>query len=212
LEIPNPNLDPLTTAIVIKFTADLLVTGAKESATKLFEKFTGWRRSNAEAVVAKAKEIHGEAEVVEVPGRILFPLLDYASVEDDPSLQEKWAALLSNAASAGSANEILPGYLDVLKQLTPIHVRILDWMIQQEHERAWPDVPNWRDIPRAEIEQTFSLSPAHYALLMADLDRLKLLRGLVTTVGSVTDNRMQYDLMVLTPFGIGFIRACQPAQ
>jgi hypothetical protein len=54
-----------------------------------------------------------------------------ASVEDDPTLQERWAALLANAANPECNSEILPSFAEILKELTPPEVRFLDLAYMQ---------------------------------------------------------------------------------
>lgn len=56
--------------------------------------------------------------------RLLGPIVDAASIEDNDELQDKWAALLANAASA--PDTVSPAYLEVLKQLSPLDAMLLD--------------------------------------------------------------------------------------
>jgi hypothetical protein len=60
-----------------------------------------------------------------VPLKTLLPLLEYASLEQEDDLQEKWAALLANASASGPIL-VLPGFSDILKQLSPQEARLLD--------------------------------------------------------------------------------------
>src|SRR5688572_24987321 len=55
------------------------------------------RRENMAKIAVMAEAIVADKPVVEVPGRILFPLLNAASNEDESSLQGKWAALLAHS-------------------------------------------------------------------------------------------------------------------
>ena len=41
------------------------------------------------------------------------------SVEDYESLQERWAALLANAADPKRDGQVLPSFVEILKELTP---------------------------------------------------------------------------------------------
>jgi hypothetical protein len=54
-----------------------------------------------------------------VPPKILFPLLEGASFEDDDDLHTMWAALLANAASPTKAEQVRPGFVAILKQMAP---------------------------------------------------------------------------------------------
>jgi hypothetical protein len=60
--------------------------------------------------------------------KILFPLLEGASLEEDEGLHTMWAALLANAASPASADKVRPGYIALLKQMSPDEAAILRWV------------------------------------------------------------------------------------
>src|SRR6266576_1569244 len=52
-----------------------------------------------------------------VPPKILFPLLEGASFEEDETLHTMWAALLANAASPEKAGSVRPGFIAILRQM-----------------------------------------------------------------------------------------------
>jgi Abortive infection alpha len=62
-----------------------------------------------------------------VPPKILFPLLEGASFEDDENLHDMWAALLANAASPENSDTVRPGFIATLKQMAPDEARLLNW-------------------------------------------------------------------------------------
>jgi len=55
----------------------------------------------------------------QVPPKILFPLLEGASLEENEQLDDMWAALLANAASSVHAERVRPGFIATLKQMSP---------------------------------------------------------------------------------------------
>jgi hypothetical protein len=59
-----------------------------------------------------------------VPPRLLLPILEGASIEDDEELHTRWAALLANAAA--SPNLVHPSYIEILRQLAPEDAGLLD--------------------------------------------------------------------------------------
>jgi hypothetical protein len=61
----------------------------------------------------------------------LVPLLEAASLQDDPTLAEKWAALLANAADPLSRLDITPVYADILRQLSSQEVKVLDMLFNE---------------------------------------------------------------------------------
>jgi hypothetical protein len=54
-----------------------------------------------------------------VPGRVLFPLLQSASLEEDADLRRMWAILLANAADSARAVDMMPAFASILADLTP---------------------------------------------------------------------------------------------
>jgi len=66
------------------------------------------------------------AEVGPVPPRMLVRWMEHASVEDEVSLSEKWAALLANA-SIGAGDEDAPQiHVSILAELTPRAAGVLE--------------------------------------------------------------------------------------
>src|ERR1051325_6673073 len=53
-----------------------------------------------------------------VPIKLLFPLLEGASLEEDEDLHTMWAALLANASSPDTAEDVRPGFITILKNMT----------------------------------------------------------------------------------------------
>lgn len=82
---------------------------AEDNVAKIFKK---WARQR------KGKPLDTEAF------RRVLPLLRDAAMQSDDELQERWASLLENAATA--ANGVLPSFGQVLSQLTPVQARYLD--------------------------------------------------------------------------------------
>jgi hypothetical protein len=92
--------------------------------------YIDFRRRNLARVVTRAAEIDAgsEATVKPVPARLLIPIVEAASLEANPALQERWAALLARAARgeiespifATLLSELGPGEVAILDQLAPV--------------------------------------------------------------------------------------------
>jgi hypothetical protein len=63
-----------------------------------------------------------------VPPKILFPLLEGASFEEDEDLHTMWAALLANAASPDGDKVVRPGFIATLRELSPDEASLLNWI------------------------------------------------------------------------------------
>jgi hypothetical protein len=135
--------------------------------------------------------------------RIVEPLLASASLEDDPELIRRWASLLSNASSPRASNKILPGYIDVLRQLTPIQVAILDWLY--ERRRARDEITT-----KEQLMEKFELPIDDFALFMTDFQRLNILRASNIQFQDAFSNQDIFRQVHLTTFGFYFIYSCQP--
>ena|GEM_PF-6161510 len=70
--------------------------------------------------------VEANIEPQEVPFKVLVPLIESASLEEDEFLQKTWANLLANAANPHSVAKFDSGFIEIMKQLGPIHVRILN--------------------------------------------------------------------------------------
>jgi len=150
-----------------------------------------------------------------VPEKVLLPILEHSSVEEEAALQKAWVALLANAAIPD--NRVIPGFASILNQLTPTHANILHWM----YAKKWADFTS--------IDSTFALSSKDESLLLADFYRLQLLEPrqdfeqarmerqidsdhyLDTLLESLNPQR-KYDRFGFTPLGMRFMEACTPPK
>ncbi len=93
-------------------------------------KFIRWK--NMLKIVEKAQkemEIRG-IQPKEVPLKTLLPILEGASLEsEDENLQDKWANLLTSAASGNSSR---PSYPKILSELVQSEAQILDYLYAVE--------------------------------------------------------------------------------
>lgn len=74
----------------------------------------------------KAKEIGFTTPSRRIPLAVQVPLLEAATLEEEPELQERWVNLLLNYANGASGIAIERGFTVILQQLSPLEARILD--------------------------------------------------------------------------------------
>jgi hypothetical protein len=60
-----------------------------------------------------------------VPIKLLFPLLEGSSLEENEDLHTMWAALLANAASPAQVEMVRPGFIAILRQMAPDEASLL---------------------------------------------------------------------------------------
>lgn len=55
-----------------------------------------------------------------------LPIIEKASLEEDPSLQELWANLLANALNPNHSDKVRSIFIDIIQNLSPLDVLILN--------------------------------------------------------------------------------------
>jgi hypothetical protein len=170
------------------------------------------RVKNWTQVLNKTENLVGDLEIRPVPLRFLGPTVDAASNEGDDDMQQQWATLLANAATARTPLDALPSFPRILQDLTPQHVAVLDWMYAEFVQH--PDIS---DINMHEILHEFQMTDEDYELLVADLHRLQLIDGRRIVEFRMRDENderpsytsaSEYGTIGLTSLGKRFIRAC----
>lgn len=159
-------LEQLSSECAMDPTTALILGGAAGAASKavdaaasgvlanlgegLFPQLVAWRNQRvkrAEQILEDTTRIleASRVEVQTVPGRILWPILEKGSMEEDDGLRDMWARLLASAATTKSSRQVLPSFIDILGQLSPEEARDLKWFATDEARgmTAW-------DVARAE--------------------------------------------------------------
>lgn len=106
------------------------IAGTLEQGMGIFEdklKYMRWERQvrlmqRADQLL---KEIGLNKPTRPIPLKLVVPLLEAASIEDDDSLQDLYARLLVNAANGASRINLQRAYISVLEQLTPLDASLL---------------------------------------------------------------------------------------
>src|ERR1035441_2120754 len=104
-----------------------------------------WRLKRAVRLLQDVEQVASREglRLKPVAPRLLFPILDSTSLEDDEDLHQRWVALLTNAARTDFDDEVLPSFPDILKQLTTAEAQFLD--------RAYDENTLYAERRRAEI-------------------------------------------------------------
>lgn len=117
-------------------------------------------------------------------------------------MQDRWAALLGNAARHDGSERVSPSFPEVLKQLSPTDARILLWFDK--------NLPSSDPIKHADGILEYGI----YASIERDM--LDLTRK---EIGKALDNLQHHTLVgpgdedvtwLVSSFGRSFVRACQP--
>jgi hypothetical protein len=119
----------------LKFT-DIIKAMLGPATVEIAERFRDevrlYRFGRQLACLKKAEQMAKDAGFTPkaVPIKLLFPLLEGASLEEDEDLHTMWAALLANAASPTNAEQVRPGFVAILKQMAPDEVVLLKGIVE----------------------------------------------------------------------------------
>lgn len=176
------------------------ISGSLEQAMGIFEdklRYVRWGRQVR--LMQRADEfmrLSGmSAPTRPIPLKIAIPILQGATLEEDNYLQDRWAALLVNAANASFSGEIRRSYASILEQLTPLDARILDVIYSLPFEESLHSGIVTADLPdkarvSGEAEQGLILPPEEVVISLSNLARLGCLASGKTWGGGESFTRV----------------------
>ena len=187
--------------IAKSFLSKLVGPASEEAGLILKENVRFYRLKNQLRILRKAQDMLNEAgiEPNAVPLRTLLPLLEGASLEDDESLGDKWAALLANAAAGAITEGSHPSFPKILGEMSPQEALMLDRLCTQGGETPW-------DTYRQDMAKELSLSIDDINRKYWNLFRLGLCKIGIKPPAEAS-------MVSLSPFGHFFTRVCSsPAK
>jgi hypothetical protein len=151
-----------------------------------------------------------------VLGRVLFPLLQAASIEEDEQLRKMWATLLAHAADSERRADMLPSFVSILQALSPVEAVVLEAVYheaiktnpQDHHIGYLPEHPTARFNP-GRVRIFVELPFRNFRVMADNLARLGLIESQYSGAfyGTEVSNKI-YAPLVLTPLGWHFVREC----
>lgn len=98
-----------------------------------------YRAKNLVNTLRKTERILRDARLPAnaVPTRLLFPIAEASSIEDNETLQDMWAGLLATASQ--QTDSVSPSFIETLKQMAPDDARHLE-VICQDSVKHFNDV------------------------------------------------------------------------
>lgn len=154
---------------------------------------------------------------IRVPLKVLSPILDGMSLEEDDELAARWAALLANAARSPTA--VLPGFAHILSDLSHNDALLLDYMVKtypRTYKNGWGLEDEEWSASYAQVLQVFEGNEDELRLSLSNLQRLGLIEQnapYVSTVGTPIGQfgPIQSSLRA-SAIGREFYAACQPPR
>ncbi|MDO7850395.1 Abi-alpha family protein [Hymenobacter convexus] len=207
--------DPLSTLALATGGAFLgkFVGPAAESIGKV-----AWERAQQLGTRAHQMLAAVGREPQPVEPKILIPLVQAAALESDETLAEKWAALLSNAADPEKRAQVQPGFVEVLRQLTPMDAQVLEEMALLQLHPEDSSISGYIAIPLL-LRRFPKLQEDEFLIITGNIARLGLCLGVglqdVKKKGAFPfAPNAQYttmgpgvDYLQLTPFSRAFLSA-----
>ena len=212
--------DPMNTAIekgieeaakAAKEYLDKLVTpGLEQTGGIIGDTVAYWRFKNKVNLVLKAKAFL-EAKGIEpcrVLPKVVAPLLEAGSLEEENDMKDRWATLLASAAT--DPNKVPPAFPRILSEISSKEARIMEWMTDRVHQQiGW--IANGE-----EIRNVHHLATWDYELLMGNLIRLNLCRPTQNPEGGIVIGRItewdSYQEVQFTRLGYAFVNSCRDAK
>ena len=129
-----------------------------------------------------------------------IPWVENASLEEDETLQNLWAVLLVNASNADFKEEIRVAYIDIIKVLSPLDVRIMEFM--------WPQKLFPLPTTTNERFQICKALGADWDDIEVGLDNLRRLQLIASPHRADMMPVVGEGDLRFTPLGYAFLRAC----
>lgn len=222
LELAKEGVKELLTPVT-DVLRDLLGPAAKEIGLGLGDSFRVWRLKRIVRLLEDVRQIASRAglRLKPVAPRILFPLLEAASLEDDEDLHQRWAALLTNAASPEFDARVLPPFPDILSHLTSIEAQFLDRAFDEVTQEDAKIRVAFREgnpgitlVPLVNSPISEKTLAIIQPVMVENLERLMLL----SRTGHVSHSPEQAEVrniflpanhLYITQFGRAFVQACR---
>lgn len=181
-------------------------------------RFVRWKRLvNMSDEVDQILKEKGVIETQAVPPKLALPILEDASLEEDPKIQHLWNHLLANAMDPDFNSEIRYGFIDMIKGITSREALLLKEfynVLQRENKLRPLNKLYDYSLSKEQIMKLLSLSVDDYALSANNLMRMQLVgpaimksSGLAIGNEPVTTYK-GIDAISLTPLGVLFVEAC----
>lgn len=105
----------------------LLGPSAEEVGLLLKDYVTAFRIEKQVQLLDRLRKVLGRAGITpsRVPMKLLGPIFEAATLEENSELQEIWANMLANAANPGSPDAVAPSFPGILRDMRPADVKFL---------------------------------------------------------------------------------------
>lgn len=197
-----------------EFLGKLINPALEEGGGILQDNIKFWRFKNQINIALKAKKFLAKKGIkpAKVSPKILLPILENGSLEEEESMQKKWAALLANSADPNKRYSVKPSFAEILKELSPIEVLLLDKMFDEANKNKNPNkVEVFFD--KEKICQGIKIDKKQFDIIADNLFRLNLCQPPASfggvKIGKYPVQLRTYELIGFTQLGHEFVKSCR---
>lgn len=169
-------------------------------------RFVRWKRMvRMSDEVKRILDDRGVVDTRPVPPKLALPIFEESSLEEDDELHQLWCNLLANAMDPDFDGDIRSGFMDILKSLNVIDIRILDFMygrIQPPSKRAPVHSVQKCAVTGHTLIENLGIDADTYLVSLSNLNRVQCVERRFGV--SFAPN---HDV-TLTPLGLRFVEAC----
>nr|WP_240331940.1 Abi-alpha family protein [Sulfurospirillum tamanensis] len=156
---------------------------------------------------------------IPVSPKLAIPIIENASLEEDDLLQDLWAKLMSSAQGKNSSSEVRSAFIDIIKQLEVIDVKILNAMFDGYvnavgQDNIQKESPRRISFSKNNIMNVLKISEYDYEDSIDNLMRVRCVCSEVKVMshmnigGESATIDKGYDSLNLTSLGVKFVIAC----
>lgn len=196
---------------VNKFFQGIVPDFIRDGAGILSDQMKLWRFCKQVEIIKKAQAKIDASGLPkrQIPLKVLVPIIQNSSLEEDESMQNKWSNMLANAAT-GSV-EISPNYAAILNELSAVEVSILEKIYSEVNKEINYAKRKELQFDASKLKSMLSVSDEKMDLIIENLYRLNLLQapaGHGIMVGEYKYALRTTKIFEFTTLGYEFVRAC----
>jgi Abortive infection alpha len=111
----------------------LLGPSVEEAGLVLRDYVTAFRIEKQVQLLDRLRKVLGRAGIkpAKVPMKLLGPIFEAATLEENNELQEIWANMLANAANPETPDAVAPSFPGILKEMRPVDVKFLATLYEE---------------------------------------------------------------------------------
>lgn len=190
------------------------ISGPLDQAVGIVEdklRYIRWERQ--QRLIRRAEEYMREqglsAPDKPIPLKNFVPLLEYATLEEDDTLQDMWARLLVNGTNVSTGVNIERSFIEILAQLSPLEAQILQviydlpFEVTQHAGAVTENLPFSAKVAEKGAENKYSEPSKEVKLALANLARIGCLKFPLTWGGVDIFTQIKTTLI-----GKEFVTAC----